>query len=596
MRAGSEFGINGVAVLFRHKFRSYLEKRAYRLWLKSHGSLDNETRDKHRRSVSGFIYKPLISIILPVFDIEEKWLRQAIGSVRRQLYENWELCIADDCSMAPHVRTVLEEYRDLDPRVKVVFRSQNGHIAAASNSALELATGDFAVLLDHDDELSEDALFYVAKEINDHPDVRMIYSDEDLIDTNGRRYGPKFKPDWSRDLFYSANLITHLSAYATSVLREIGGFTVGLEGSQDYDLALRVVERIDESQIRHIPKILYHWRVIETSVASGGEAKPYAHQAARDAIAAHLERMGRKATVTKTVHNLHRVHYELPEPTPLVSLILLSDTDIDFTVRSVAGFASNTGYPNMELIIVCAEGYQGVIEKRLESFAGGENAGKFARFSVLGSDKAGVAAKLNLGASSALGEVICFADANLKPIGADWLGELVSFALQDEIGAVGAKLLYPNGTILHGGLLIGVGSTVGVAHHKWPAEADGNITRIRLIGNYSAVSASCLAVRKVLFEDFEGFNDADFPDRLFDADFCLRLGKQGFRIVWTPYARLVQTDKNRRLNPEEPVSTSENESFKQRWQEKIEYDPFYNPNLKRDSGDFSVGPDSDQRS
>ena len=203
---------------------------------------------------------------------------------------------------------------------------------------MKIAIGEFCVLLDHDDELSEDALFYVAKEINDFPETEMIYSDEDLISAKGRRFEPKFKPDWSRDLFYSLNLITHLSAYKTEVLQKIGGFTIGLEGSQDYDLALRVIEEIPEKHIRHIPKILYHWRVIKGSVAYSGDEKPYAHDAARRAIGAHLERCGKKASVEQTIYNLHRVRYELPENLPKVSLILIADEDFEFTKRAIEIF------------------------------------------------------------------------------------------------------------------------------------------------------------------------------------------------------------------------------------------------------------------
>ncbi|MCA1625074.1 MAG: glycosyltransferase [Acidobacteria bacterium] len=302
----------GVKEHTKQLYRKRREEKVYLKWIRKFDTLTDGDREQIRQKIRGFKLKPLISVVMPIYNIEEKWLRLCIESVIKQLYGNWELCIADDHSPSPHVRKVLEEYAAKDKRIKVIFRAENGHISAASNSALELATGEFVALLDHDDELAEHALFYVAEEINRFPETEMIYSDEDMIGENGRRYEPKFKPDWSRDLFYSLNLITHLSVYRTEVLQRIGGFRAGLEGSQDYDLALRVIEQIPENHIRHIPKILYHWRAIRGSVAYSSEEKPYAHERAREAIRQHLERSEKKAIVRQTVYNLHRVQYELP--------------------------------------------------------------------------------------------------------------------------------------------------------------------------------------------------------------------------------------------------------------------------------------------
>ena len=246
-RIRKEKGLRGVKQSLWRLYRHYSEKKKYQKWIKTH-QITDEKRQQILTEIESFQRTPKISVVMPVYDVAEKWLRICIESVLHQLYENWELCIADDCSPSPHIRKILEEYAEKDNRIKVVFRPENGHISAASNSALELATGEFCVLLDHDDELSEDALFYVAKELNEFSDMQMIYSDEDLIDERGRRFQPKFKPDFSRDLMYSLNLITHLSAYRTELLRKIGGFRLGAEGSQDYDLALRVIEEIDENQ------------------------------------------------------------------------------------------------------------------------------------------------------------------------------------------------------------------------------------------------------------------------------------------------------------------------------------------------------------
>lgn len=308
-----ERGLKGIKTHINYKIHHLQQTRAYQKWIKTNDTLTDDDRQKILSHINTFTYKPLISVVMPVYNIEEKWLRLCIESVLRQLYPNWELCIADDCSTKPHIKKVLNEYAKKDSRIKVVFREKNGHISAASNSALEIAEGDFTVLLDHDDELSEHALYFVVNELNRFPETKMIYSDEDMIDENGKRYAPKFKPDWSRDLFYSLNLITHLSAYKTSLLKKIGGFKIGMEGSQDYDLALRVIEEIEENQIRHIQHILYHWRAVKGSVALNLEEKPYAHERARDVIRQHFERTGIKAKVEEGYKPLHRVIYDSKE-------------------------------------------------------------------------------------------------------------------------------------------------------------------------------------------------------------------------------------------------------------------------------------------
>ena len=565
----------GVKITFATIFRKIRERRNYEKWVAKFGTLDDARRQEFRERIASFENKPLLSILLPVYDVDEIWLRLCIESVFKQIYTNWELCIADDCSPKPHVRSVLEEYAAKDERVKVVFRETNGHISAASNSALELAKGEFTVLLDHDDELSEDALFWVANELNKFPETMMIYSDEDLIDEKGRRYSPKFKPDWSRDLFYSVNIITHLSAYRTSQLRQIGGFRVGFEGSQDYDLALRVIEKIDENNIRHIPRILYHWRVIRGSVAYGGGEKPYAHERAREALRSHFERTGKKATVTETADDLHRILYTLPEPTPRVTLILSAENATS-GLRGVSEFLRLTNYSDLDIVLI----------ERNSAPNGPQNIPE--RVKIIRNLTVAKAEALNLAAAESEGEILCFADLNLLPRSVDWLAELVSFAIQDEIGTAGGKVLSGNETVKGTGLIMGTAGTVGIAHYGFPGNSPGNMVRNRLIGNYSAVSASCMAIRRSLFDEIGGFDSGNLPNNLFDADLCLRLRKKGLRIVFTPFAEVIQNEVERRPNRENDPTASESEYFKNKWREIIGRDPFYNPNLSKKDASFSI--------
>lgn len=567
-----KYGLRRAERKIRRKYREWREERNFQKWVK----LDNESKIKNRetirRKIENFAHAPLISVLVPVYNIEEKWLRRCIESVTNQIYENWELCIADDCSPLPHVKKVLTEYAAKDERIKIVFRDKNGHISAASNSALELATGEFVGLLDHDDELREDALFHIAEETNDFPETDFIYTDEDKIDEAGARYSPQFKPDFSRDFLYSVNYVTHFAVYRTAILRRIGGFRVGLEGSQDYDLALRVIERISENHIRHIPKILYHWRAIRGSVALSGDEKSYAHERAREAVGQHLKRTGKQATVEPTVYNLHRVRYKLPATLPKVSLIFAAGEN--FTETAIENFTGQTDYANLEIILVKTALDSGRV--------------KLSNVKVIICDSDSEAEKNNFAAAQTDGEILCFADANLKPSAKDWLKELASFALQTEIGAVGAKILDADEMVLHGGLIIGTDGEVGIAHRGFSRESSGYFLRAQLINNFSAVSVSCLMTRREVFQSIGGFDAENFPCKLFDVDFCLKLGEKNQRVVFTPYAELMKIDITKQLNLEKNPTAAETNLFVERWREVIKRDSFYNPNLSRNDASFSI--------
>jgi O-antigen biosynthesis protein len=286
--------------------RSFDEE--YADWISRYDSLGDDDREAIAVGLRGMANPPLISVIMPVYETPEPYLRAAIESVRQQLYPNWELCIADNASPSPHVRQVLEEFRRTDPRIKICYRSENGHISASSNSALGLAEGQFVALVDSDDILPEHALYVVAASIAAQPDLDLIYSDEDKITIEGRRFDPYFKPDWSPDLLLSQNVFSHLGVYRRRLVEEVGGFRLGYEGSQDYDLVLRASIRTSPDRILHLPYILYHWRAIPSSTAFNADAKPYALQAARKAIADHLAKFGLIADVLPSRHPaFHRV-------------------------------------------------------------------------------------------------------------------------------------------------------------------------------------------------------------------------------------------------------------------------------------------------
>lgn len=530
-------GLSGTAGSLGYLIRKLRRARTYARWIKAN-ELTRDKREELIRRIEAFEWRPKISILLPVYNVDEKWLRLCINSVIAQIYSNWELCIADDCSTAEHVRPVLSEYAGKDERIKVVFRAENGHISAASNSALELAEGELTVLLDHDDELSEDALFWVADEIDRSHDAEMIYSDEDVIDEHGHRHDPKFKPEFSRDLFYSFNLLTHLSAFRTGLLRTIGGFRLGLEGSQDYDLALRAIEQIDEREIRHIPRVLYHWRAIRGSVAFSMDEKPYAHENARRALREHFARIGRDADVVESFDHLHRVVPGPASPSPTVSMILSGAT----TPETVRRFSNGETF---EIVSV------------------GDDTGA-----------------LNEAVKRSGGEVIVFLDADLAPLSDGAIAALASFAAQPHVGAAGAKLLAHNGRVEQTGVVISPAVSPVPAHAGFPRMGAGDMSRNRQIGNFSAISGSCMAVRRDLFHSVGGF-DAAFPG-LFDIDLCLRLRDQGFRIVVLPHVEFIRTGKKKIIRPQ-----ASNDAFRNKWKKYAAGDPFCNPNLKRD-GSFEI--------
>lgn len=574
-RIRREQGLPGLRQHWRYFLHRRRERQKYQKWIEAH-KLTGEARAAIAAKIEALEHKPLISVVMPVYNVEEKWLRLCIESVIAQLYTNWELCIADDASPGAHIRAVLDEYATRDTRIKVIYRTENGHISAASNSALELATGEFTALLDHDDELAEDALYWVAAEINDHPETAMIYSDEDKIDGRGRRSEPKFKPDWSRDFFYSLNLITHLSVYRTSILRDIGAFRVGYEGSQDHDLALRVTEQIAEGRIRHIPRVLYHWRAIPGSVALSGEAKPYALEKGREAIRSHFERTGVNAEVVPATDNLHRVRYPLPDPAPKTSLILLID-DMRVGARAIAEYSDTRG-SGRELLLACSE----------------QAADSFVRDAlpedtrIVVAPEAGAAARYNTAVLHAEGDILFFIDPDLKPRASDWLSEMAAIAAQDGIGAVGAKIVETNGSVQHAGLVIGRDGSILPVHHGIPGGEAGYFFRAGLINNFSAVSISAFACTRRLFMEMDGFDHESFPDRLFDVDFCLRLWSKKLRVVFNPYAAMVRFYTDGKLDNEREVPAKEKEAFIRKWKEVVGCDPFYNPNLSRSNGNFEI--------
>ncbi|MGJ7488832.1 glycosyltransferase family 2 protein [Variovorax sp. ZT4R33] len=540
--------------------------------------------------LSGFVdtmpRKPLISILMPVYNPDLVWLSRAIASVQAQVYPHWELCIADDASRDPGCRKALDDFAAQDARIKVVYRASNGHISEASNSALTLATGEWTALMDQDDLLPVHALFWVAQEINEHAQARLIYSDEDKVGPDDQRFDPYFKSDWNPDLFYSQNMFSHLGVFETALLREIGGFRTGFEGAQDYDLVLRCLERVRADQIRHIPKVLYHWRVHAESTASSKDAKPYAQLAGERALNEHFVRAGIRGHVTYAGNGYH-AHYDLPDPAPLVSLIIPTRNAMQLVRQCVDSIEARTTYPNYEVILVD----NGSDDP--ESLAYFETLKQRPNFRVIRDDSEFNYSKLNnLAVAEARGEVVGLINNDIEVISPDWLSEMVGIACQPGVGAVGARLWYPDHTLQHGGVVLGIGGVAGHAHKRLPIDRGGYFERAALIQSFSVVTAACLIVQKRHYFAVSGLNETELKVAFNDVDFCLRLREAGLRNVWTPYAELFHHESATRGEDTDPEKqqrfAGEVRYMMARWGDALTRDPAYNPNLTLVHEDFSL--------
>ncbi|MBZ0092100.1 MAG: glycosyltransferase [Sulfuricellaceae bacterium] len=557
----------------------------YREWVSRYDSLSDAGRAQIQAAIERLERKPRFSILMPTYNSKPEWLEDAIESVQRQLYPNWELCIADDASTAPGIRPILERYAHEDSRIKVVFRESNGHISAATNSAFALATGEYVALLDHDDILAEHALFWVAEAINGRPEAGLIYSDEDKLDEDGRRYDPYFKCDWNYDLFLSHNLITHLGVYRADLVRGVGGCREGYEGAQDYDLALRVVERLRREQIVHIPRVLYHWRAHAASTSKQGAAKPYAWLAGERALNSHLARMGTKARAELLPEGHYRVHYDLPSSVPHVTLIIPTRNGLALIRQCVDSILEKTSYPNYDILIVDNGSDDPAVLAYFEALKGDK------RIRILRDERPfNFSALNNLAVTQAKGELIGLINNDIEVITPDWLTEMASIAIQPGVGAVGARLWYPNDTLQHGGVVL-VGGVAGHSHKGLAKGLPGYAKRAVVLQSFSAVTAACLLIRKTIYQEAGGLDETNLKVAFNDVDFCLKVRELGYRNVWTPYAELYHYESATRGYEETPEKRSrfdqETVYMKKRWGALLLNDPAYSPNLTLDREDFS---------
>lgn len=561
----------------------------YERWVKQHYPKKADLK-RYSQQQKNFKKRPLISVLVPTYNTNSKFLRECIESVRAQIYDNWQLCLADDASPNAEVRRIIEEYAAKDDRINYSFREKNGHICEASNTALSIAKGEFVALLDHDDVLWPHALFEVVKKINEKPKTDFIYSDEDKIDEKSKQHSePFFKPAWSPEYLRSVNYITHFAVIKRKIVEKVGGFRPGYEGAQDWDLFLRVGRATQ--RIEHIPKVLYSWRKSATSTAQRPSAKDYAYVNQKKAIEDDIKQRGYAAAVDWQIPlSMWRVQYEL-KAQPLVSIIIPTKDQLAFIERCLRSISEKTTYANYELVIVDT----GSTDKKVWELYECAKA-DFANLKVVEWDKPfNFAAVCNYGAQHAKGAYYLFLNNDTEVITGSWVEDMLGYAQQPEIGAVGCKLLYPDGRLQHGGIVLGVGGqngTPGIAGHYFPAFVDNppqDPAQQLYVGgtrNFTAVTAACVMVSKDDFAKVKGFDPA-FQIAFNDVDFCLKLFSLGRRNVYLPHVQLYHYESVSVGQPgskqrDIAVFDKEIKLMLSKWSSLIENDPYYHPEFRRD--------------
>lgn len=546
-------------------------------WLKVNAQSEADWQ-RLRAETAAFEYRPLISILTPVYNVDDIWLTKAIESVRAQIYPEWELCLADDASTEPHVRRTLERYAAADPRIKVVFLEENEGISGASNAALGLAGGEFIGLLDNDDELTPDALTEVVQLLNANPEADMVYSDEDKLDIEGNRVDPFFKPDWSPDQFFCHMYTCHFGVYRRELVERVGGFRKGFEGSQDYDLVLRLTEAMDAANIHHIPRILYHWRKIPGSTAERYDVKD-SDKPSLKALAEAAERRWPGATVAKgRLPGTFRVRRPVPADTR-VSIIIPTRDKLELLQPCVESIMARADYPDYEIIVVDNRSEEPETLQYLRELAGRD------RCRVLTWDRPfNFSAINNMAAREAGGNVLLFLNNDTEVKGDAWLVPMLEFALREDVGAVGPKLLFEDSGIQHAGIILGLGGIANHAFYGLPLMRPSYFGLAEVIRNCSAVTGACLMIRREVFEAAGGFDETNCPIAYNDVDLCLRLREQGYLHVYTPFATLFHYESVSRGKKKDPEAGY----MRERWGAKLEQDPYYNPNFSRERFDFSL--------
>lgn len=578
-------GLKALILKSRHKLQGIDNDYDYGEWYDLTKPSEEEL-EAQRHKV--FEYMPKISIVIPAFKTPERYLREMLNSIQAQTYTNWEVCVADGSPAGISVERVLRRYAEKDRRFKYVILQENKGISGNTNAAIDMADGDFIMLADHDDTLTPDALYEFVRVINENPDCDVIYSDEDKLDMDGGAlFDPHFKPDFNIDLLRSVNYICHIFVASHDLVARVGGFRHEFDGAQDYDFIFRCTE--EAKQICHIPKVLYHWRCHQDSTASNPESKLYAFDAGARAIMAHYERVGIAAEkVEKGVdYGIYHTTYRITGE-PLISIIIPNKdhhADLDLCIRSVMERAT---YQNIEFIVVENN------STKAETFDYYEKLQKeFPCVRVVRWEREfNYAAINNFGVTFASGEYLLFLNNDTEPIADNFLEEMLGLCQREDVGAVGARLLYQDDTIQHAGVVVGFGGIAGHTFIGLHKAENSYFHRAMSTQDYSAVTAACMMSKRSVFEQTGGFSE-ELAVAFNDIDYCMKVRKAGKLVVYNPYALLYHYESKSRGLEDTPEKVArfnrEIKIFSDKWPEILrDGDPYYNPNLTLRKSNFAL--------
>lgn len=557
----------------------------YQIWINKNEP--NEEELEKQKDIK-FEINPKISIIIPMYNTPEKFFKELVDGLIEQTYLNWELCLADG---SPEKNEKLEKIYKKDERIKYKFIGENKGISGNTNAALELATGDFIALLDHDDLLPKFSLYEIVKCINKNPDVDFIYTDEDKFEElGGKRYDPYFKSDFAPDTLRANNFICHFSVFKKELMEELGGFRSEFDGAQDYDIILRMSEKA--KKIIHIPKVLYHWRVHALSTAkSGGTAKPYAYEAGIKAVQAHIDRIGLKGEVVSgNTLGTYKVNYEI-KGNPKVSIVI-PNKDYASTLKvCLKSIKKLTTYENYEIIVVENNSEE---QKTFDYYdeIDGKDKIKVVKYPKKGFNYSKI---INYGVANSDGEYIIQLNNDTELITPNWIEEMLGFAQREDVGGVGAELFYPDKSIQHAGIIIGIGGVAGHVFRNIPHGMHGYFSKDAMIQNMSAVTAACIMASRKMYETV-GNMDEKFEVAFNDVDFCLKIREQGKLIVYNPYVQFIHYESKSRgfedTLEKQKRFKGEVERFQKKWEKILkDGDPYYNINLRLDNDQCAIKPE-----
>lgn len=528
-----------------------------------------------------FDYMPKISLIVPMYNTNEKFFKELIDCMLNQTYSNWELCLADGSTKKNEKLTKIIE---TDNRIKYKFLNENKGISGNSNEAIKMATGDYIALFDHDDLLAPYCLYEVVKCINKNRNAEFIYSDEDKIDQNGNRSEGYFKPDFSPDTLRCQNYICHFSVFKKELMEKLGGFNSEFDGAQDYDIFLRMSEIVKPENIKHIPRILYHWRVHKDSTAQlNSNAKNYAFDNGIKAIEAHLKRVGLDGTVSNgCINGIYRVEYKVKE-NPKVSIVIPNKDGQDILTVCINSLLEKTTYKNYEIVIVENNSETEEIFEYYKELEKNPKI-KVVKYPETGFNYSRI---INYGVKNSSGDYVVQLNNDTELLTPNWLELMLGFCQRDDVGAVGVKLYYPDETIQHAGIVVGLGGVAGNRFKSIPKDGHGYFANESMIQNLSAVTAACIMTPKTIYEEV-GFMDEKLAVAFNDVDFCLKIRKKGYLIVYNPFVEFIHYESKSRGLENTPKKIKrfqgEMDTFKEKWRDFLdEGDPYYNINLSCDT-------------